>query len=107
MGSLIHNEDARIFEHDTRDCDEPLFTLGNLVSVFLDYSIITIFQLPNPIVDVYRLCRCQHFLLCSTGASIQNVLADRCIEEASLWSYYTNQFVKRSLGHVFHVDTIY
>ena len=105
-GRLVQDQDPRILQDDPGDREPLLLAARELVAAFAHDRVVPLGELRDPVVDVRGARRGVEFLLGRVGAPVEQVPADRRVEQVGLLRDDADQVAERLELQVAHVDPV-
>src|SRR5260221_6542754 len=91
---LVQNENSGVLQNDTRYSDTLFLSARELVATLTNDGVIAVVKLHNALMNGGCFSRYNHFLFCRVSSCIEQVLANRGMEQVGFLRHHTDDFSK-------------
>lgn len=104
--SLVKEENAWVLEEETGDRQALLFASRNHQTSFTNLGIVTIWEIPNDLIDLGSLGSLLNLLVRGIQSPVANVVANVVVEQRRVLRHNTNVLPKALEGHLGNILSI-
>ena len=105
--SLIQDQDLIVRQDCSCNGKKLFLALGNIAGLLVQNHLIAARLLHDKVVDVSRLCSCDHFLICGIQSSVTDVFHDGSGEQPGVLKNHSEHFVKLASIEIFYIMSVH
>lgn len=98
-GGLVKNNHRRVGDECASDSEKLFFAGGNIVGVFVDFSLITVWERFDKVVDADKFGGLFDFFVGGVGVAIFEVFHDGAGEKPGILENHAKVFADGVTGH--------